>query len=332
MSASIQSKLEKLQADYNQVRGRPFNHFFCPVLFKDEDVLLCKAHIINLAFPNSSRAWTVQRSDVDNFYGSNFEADFIAIQYTGRWSPGEVLTDRTLSKRFNPKIAVDGEPVDYFVAHGNIPKHFTWIEFDDGERTIQLGLKMLPEDVLAAAGQKWEIEISKDVRVPVLVSLIKAAHLTLFEMLGYRYALSAGGYFVGRQILGEFFWQNYNKSKAEVLENAYSFFREFAHMVRPVQSCSLDLQGTITDGLLFICRGNDGSPWALIVFIKTSQSLHAVMIPIFDQPDAVAMFMGFLQNADDSVEANLCRFEQDQWKINKQSSKLFWPKSGILYP
>jgi hypothetical protein len=46
---------------------------------------------------------------------------------------------------------------------------------------------MHPEDVSAAVGQKWEIEISKDVRIPALVSLIKAAHLTFFEMLGYRF-------------------------------------------------------------------------------------------------------------------------------------------------
>jgi hypothetical protein len=332
VGANVHAKLEKLLADYDQVRGQPFSHFFCPILFIDEDVPLCQAHIINLAFPNSSRAWTIQRSDVDNFYGANFEADFIAIQYAERWSPSEVLTDKILSKRFKPRIVVDGMPVDHFIAHNDIPEHFTRIEFDDGERMVQFGLKMHPEDVLAAVGQKWEIEISKDVRVPALVSLIKAAHLTLFEMLGYRYALSAGGYFIGRQILGEFFLQNCGKPKTEVLEKAHSFFREFVHMVRPVQSCSPGLQGTITDGLLFISRGNNGAPWALIVFIKTSQSLHAVMIPIFDQPDAAAMFMDYLQNKNDSVEVTLCRFDQDRWRIDKKSSRLFWPKSGILYP
>jgi len=75
MSADFQAKLEKLRSDYHQVRGAPFSHFFCPVLFSDEDVPLCKAHIVNLVFPDSSRIWTVQRKDVDNFYGSTFEAD-----------------------------------------------------------------------------------------------------------------------------------------------------------------------------------------------------------------------------------------------------------------
>lgn len=332
MKVYVKSKLEKLRVDYTQIKGQPFVHFYCPMLFKDEDTLLCQAHIINYAFPNSSRAWTVQRSDVDSFYGSNFEADFIAIQYAEDGSPSQVLTDKTLSKRFNPRILIDDESVDYFVAQSSIPEHFTRIEFDNDGQSVQLGLKMPPEDVLAAVGQKWELEIDKDVRIAALVSLIKAAHLTLFDMLGYRYALSAGGYFVGRQILGEFFCQNRDKSKFEVLENALVFFREFAQMVRPVQSCRLDLQGTITDRQLLICRGSSGFAWALVVFVRTSRLLHAVMIPIFDQPDAVATFMGFLQNENDSIVVTFCRLEQGRWQINEESTKLVWPKSGILYP
>ena len=137
---------------------------------------------------------------------------------------------------------------------------------------------------------------------------------------------------MGRQILGEFFLQNHDKPKPDVLENAHPFFREFAHMVRPVQSSGLDLQGTITDRLLLICKGSSSSPWAFVVFIKTSQSLHAVMIPILDQSDIVAKFVRFLQGGSDSIEVNLGRFEQDHWEINKESTKLSWPKSGILYP
>lgn len=333
MKASVKSKLERLRTNYAQIRGQPFVHFYCPVLFKDERIPLCQAHIINYAFPNSSRAWTVQREDVDNFYGTNFEDDFLAIQYhaEGR-SPGEVLTDKTLSRRFRPKILVDGKPVDYFIANEGIPEHFTRVEFHSDGQSVQLGLKMPPDNVAAVADQKWEIEIAKDVRIPALVSLIKAAHLTLFDMLGYRYALSAGGYFVGRQILGEFFCQNHGKPKSKVVENALLFFQEFAHMVRPVKASDLDLQGTVTDGMLFVCREGGDFPWALIVFIRTSRVLHAVLIPVLDQPEAVATFLGFLQDQNDSIDASCCRFEQDRWEINEEVGKLVWPKTGILYP
>ena len=276
----------------------------------------------------------MQRRDVDNFYGSNFEADFVNIQYNGKLDPIKVVTDKTLSKKFRPKILVEDKPVDYFLARGDIPlEHFTPIEFqDDDGRTTLLGLKMAPENVRKAAEQKWEIEISKDMPIPTLVSLIKAAHLSLFEILGYRYALSAGGHFVGRTILGEFFLRNCDTPKPRVLENALPFFREFATMVRPAQVSEHNLQGTITDGLLFMCRDGRGSPWALIVCMRTSESLHFVMIPILDHPDKAARFIGFLRDQRGHLEGTLCQFDQGQWKVDNKSTNLFWPKEGVLYP
>ena len=336
MKSDVVSKLEKLCEDYSRIKGRPFAYFYCPILFRDEETPLCKAHIINQAFNISTRTWTIQRLDVDNFYGSDFEADYIAIQYiTQHWHPGEIITDKTLSKQFHPRILVDNKPVDFFVAQDRIPENYTCIEIQSGERSVRLGLKMHPIDFMALEERNLEIEINKDVRLPTLVSLIKAAHLTLFEMLGYQYALSAGGYFVGRQILGEFFLQNHNKiSKTEIFENGLLFFREFAHFVRPIQFCPFDARGTITDKLLLVCKGNNGAFWSFIVLVRTSQKLHAVLIPIFDEPDAVIKFNDFLKNDNDAIEANFCRYDQsqDRWEIDKKTLKLIWPKSGILYP
>jgi hypothetical protein len=332
MKTKVKSKLEELRADYAQVKGQPFVHFYCPILFEDEDVPLCKAHIINERFRNSSRAWTVQRRDVDSFYGSKFEDDFLAIKYhIENLSPDKVLADKKLSRKYRPEILVDDEPVDYFVAQGDIPEHFTNVEFNYDGQPIRLGLKMSPEDVSTVVEQKCELEVSKDVRIPSLVSLIKSAHLTLFELVGYRYAFSAGGYFVGQDILGKFFRDNHDKSRSTVLENAPRFFSEFVHMVRPVELCALDLQGTITDRQMLICRGSRGV-WALIVFIRTSSKLHSVMIPVFDQPDAVATFLSFLKNKNDSIEVMPCCYEQGQWEIRKELFRLIWPKKGILSP
>ena len=313
--------------------GVPFLHFFCPILFNDQDAPLCKAHIVNRFFPSSARAWTVQRKDVDNFYGSIFEADFGAIQYSGEEpNLGKTVIDRKLSQKFAPKIFVDDVPVEFFVAKEKIPKHFTPVVFDSDGQEIQLGLKISPEAMHAATGKKWKIEIEKDVRLAALVSLIKAAHLTLFEILGYRYALSAGGHFVGRQILGEFFLRNHDKRKTDVLKNARPFFREFAHMVRPVESSGIDFRGTINDKQLLVCKRNSTHPWAFIVFLKMSRSLHAVMIPILDQSFTAAKFIRFLQDEDDSIEVALSRFEQDHWTIDKESAEIRWPKSGVSYP
>jgi hypothetical protein len=330
MSDGMKSKLERLRADYAEVRGYEFAHFYCPILFRDEDVPLCRAHLVNEAFQNSSRAWTVQRQDVDSFYGSRFEADFISIEYhTEGLSPDQVLVDKKLTKRYSPQILADDQNVDHFVTQDDVPEKFTPVQFISDEQSLQLGLKISPED--SSTVTEWEIGINKDVRLPALVSLIKSAHLTLFEMLGYRYALSAGGVFIGRDILGKFFLENRDQPKARVLENASHFFQEFVHMVRPVEMASSDLQSTIADGKMLICRGS-GYAWALIVFIRTSSKLHVVMIPVFDRPDAVARFLSFLENENDSIEVMPCFYGQGQWEIAKEMYRLTWPKEGNLYP
>jgi hypothetical protein len=53
MNDFIRTKLEKLKADYFHVKEKPFSHFYCPILFRDEDQPLCRAHLINQAFKDS---------------------------------------------------------------------------------------------------------------------------------------------------------------------------------------------------------------------------------------------------------------------------------------
>src|SRR5215213_7730420 len=99
MNKAGRAKLEKLRADFAATTGEPFENFFCPILFRDERVELCRAHIINQAFRGSDPTWTIQRKDVDGFYGSLFEADFSVLQHRGKYDhPIDVLTDPKLSR------------------------------------------------------------------------------------------------------------------------------------------------------------------------------------------------------------------------------------------
>lgn len=340
MNVQLQSKLDKLRADYTQVTGQPFNDFFCPILFRDEKAKLCEGHIVNKAFPGSSRKWTVQRADVDSFYGSNFEADFVKLQLDNK-SPVEILFDNTLSQKLRPDIFINGKLMDYYIARkGDVipPNFFPYPMEYNGDEIICV-FKVSPQDFVELTGGNEEytltIETSKDLRLSAAVSLIKAAHLTLFETFGYSYALSPAGRLIGRDILGEFYLQNRAVTKkSEVLENAYEFFNEYAHMIRPVQQNYLNLQGSIDDNKFFVCKGFSygARPWAYIVTIKTSETRHCVMMPIFEELDAISTFLGFLKNSNESVEVNPYKFEQDHWEVNPNSFTLTWPKTGTLYP
>lgn len=332
MKEIVRIKLDKLREDFFQITGYRFIHFYCPILYKDEYKPLCMAHIVNTAFPNSARAWTVQREDVDNFYGSMFESDFTLLKHSKKYSPDEVLYDMKLSKILKPKILLNGNPVDYYYTEENIPEQFSPAVIDKNGETTKFALKMKPEAILAELSGVWETDFTKDLRLSALVSLIKSAHLTLFEILSYDYALTAGGNLVGQGILGNFYEKNKNKRKVDILNNALSYFQDFAHMVRPLSSNKLGFQGTISDYQFLICSDSNNMTWALIVFIKINQCLHAVLIPTFAQIEAIPKFLDFLKNDQEIIEVNFCRFKKGKIEISKDTIKLTWPKTGIIYP
>ena len=326
MAATIERKLDELRSDYEAVTGSTFSHFYCPILFQDDATKLCKAHIVNQAFAESSRAWTVQRTDIDGFYGSMFEADFVTIQDWNH-TPDEIIADPSLSQRLRPEILLGGDVVQHFVACGPVPNHFTEALASGG---VRLGLKIRPDDAAAAMSKGCEMKLGKDARLPALASLLKAAHLTLFDLLGYRYALSTGGRYLGRTILGEFFLQNEGLSKAEVIKNAVSHFSQYANMVRPLNDAPIKVLGTASDGLFLACFCEPQTLWAYVVFIRTSDRLHGVLVPILEEPSAVVRFMDFLKVGGGPIRANCCRLVGDKFTLKEQPDILEWPESEFL--
>lgn len=134
--------------------------------------------------------------------------------------------------------------------------------------------------------------------------------------------------------MGEFYLKNYKNTKKVVIKNATIFFKDFVHMVRPVQTCGFNFQGTISDRMVLVCVGSSAFPWAVIVFIRTGQLLHSVILPVFDQVDMISTFIDFLKNQNERIKVTLCTFNKykDRWESNKNPIYLKWPKTGILFP
>jgi hypothetical protein len=329
MNDSGAVKLKRMREDFRSVTGTSFAWFYCPILFRDEDVDLCKAHIVNRAFVSTPRSWTVQRADVDNFYGSFFEAEFVDIQHEGKASVDQCLTDKELAKKFRPDIRLRGDSVDYYVARANVPAGHSRIVLQTNVGNVELGLKVSPDEVAAAGSEDWQITIEKDLRIPALASLLKAAHLTLFEMLGYRYGLSAAGHFVGSTILGKFFSENREKNRAEVIANAAEHFAEFKNMVRPVVSDTPMLEGTAVDNRLYICETTAAIPWAFIIFVRTFPTKHAVLVPVFEHADSAARFVAFLKGEGGHVEAKFCMYANGAFSAAAKTTPFWWPKADL---
>ena len=322
------SHLELLRADYASVTGRPFEHFYCPILYRDDNTELCQAHVINKAFSDSDRQKTIQRADVDAWYGSLFEADFLAMQMKDKPIARQAVTDPDLGRRFNPKFTKDGEVVQHYTPSGPVPEYHTRVELDVDGQPVPLGLKLSPSELLDARCKTWEILVEKDLRLPALVSVLKAAHLTMFHLLGYRYALSAGGRFLGKTVLGDFFLKCQGMERAIALKEAEHHFKEFSGMCRPIAALSPDFSGTLTDRrcLLFMC-GMEA--WAFLVVVRTGIHSHVAVVPIMDHADSAARFVEFLRSPSRMVETRGARLNEDHIELSTTSQWVEWPDDPV---
>ena len=330
MDPDFERRLEVLRSDFQARAGFPFSHFYCPILFRDDEVELCKGHIVNASFPDSARNWVVQRKDVDSFYGASFESDFVNIQYGSLTFVDNVLADPCLSKKLRPKIRLGDQDVSHFVAYGPVPAHFTEAAVETPFGPVRLGLKIHPNEAMSSAGRNWSIAIEKDIRLPALVSVIKAAYLTMFNMVGYSYPLSAGGHLVGQDILGTFFLRNQAFGKSEITTNARTHFAEFANMVRPLLAPPSDVCGTVSDRFVFVCRCEADTVWGIIVFVRTSHLVHAALLPILETDRAADRFVTFLKERGCQIRANRCRFDGDKWHGSRDEETLTWPEADLL--
>jgi hypothetical protein len=171
--------------------------------------------------------------------------------------------------------------------------------------------------------------IEMDGRVAALVSLIKAAHLSLFHLLGYRYALKAAGLSVGHDVLGDFYLANRDKGKEGVRAAARTYFRQYIHMVRPIDRVEgTPPRGTVDDRAVNVCLGSSGRPFGLVVCVRSGPLLHAVLMPAFEHHESAAAYHGFLNNDNEALRLCDCEYDPTSicWRGTDQVVEAQWPK------
>ena len=333
MNANIRKRLEQLRADYESVSGRPWRFFYCPILHKDEETELCAGHVINRASEDADRSWTVQRKDVDNYYGTLFERDFLAHEKKVDLQVDEILADTKLSRQFKPKFVIDGQSVDHYRPQGAVPKQHSEFYVDSPAGHVRLALKISPDEMENVPGGRIQVIVDKDVRLAALASCLKSAHLTLFHLLGYRYALSYGGYILGKEILGDFFLKTREMERLSALEEAKVHFKKYQSLVRPVIEMSFDSEGTLTDNTLLLCI-SDNRFWAFNVVIRTGTQSHGVLVPILEDAESAARFHRFLESPFTRLAVKIARWDRDReiWEGSSHTQMIEWPQASLDAP
>ena len=216
---------------------------------------------------------------------------------------------------------------------GQLRNGFAILEIPGPKSVFELAVRL---DVESARldPKNFSYETSKDLRLSALVSMVKSAHLSMFSLQGYRYACLSTGMFVGKDILGKFFLENQHCPKAQVLKNALTYFREFQHMVRPLDGELAHLQGTLSDGRFLFCADSTGFPWGLVVFVKTADKRSAVLLPANTDGDAVFTYLSFLRNDRSSVYFmdGIFDSEKKAWRVDPTRKLGAWAKSANSYP
>ncbi len=282
MAGRFAVHLQEHLEDYRRATGgESFEHFLCPVTNRDEPGDLCLGHVVPEGLGKSSNVKVLQRADVDNFYGSVVEADMITAVTARTRTTADLILDPKLSRAFQPKIQVNGQDWEYYDNRGGRhgPNHTPVTMSDDKGQSREIVFKKTPEEIFEIEGELAHVVINRDSTPTMIAGLLKVAHLTMFRLVGYAYALSANGLWVGKDVLGKFFDENRGKPIAEAKVDLQDYFYEWRNAIRPISSTTGDYRGSVDDGKMIAVNGSSGLIYAIGVTVRTNNDLHQVLLP-----------------------------------------------------
>jgi len=274
MTDRLNARIDTLREDFQAETGNPFKHFFCPILHVDEPVPLCEGHIINKAF-GTCNAWVPQRQDVDNFFGSMVEADFISAVQDRSKPAFQKWIDPKLNRRYRPKLYSKGQGVQYYITKQikSVPGQTPFVVVNpNGELLGNIVIKKAPDEAKKLRATDLQVvAVPPATFVPAIIaSVLKAAHLTMFNLHGYRHVFStAGRYLAG--ILKEFYEKYKNTEKRSLSQELAAAFRPHESLISPaILKNTPVLAGTVIDNRILAAIGGTEGAFAFGVLIPAS--------------------------------------------------------------
>jgi hypothetical protein len=308
------------------------------MLMRDEPTELILGHVVNEKFERVPEFKVTQRKDIDGWYGSMFEADFLTLVRHQTKNMVDLFFDGKPPRGLRPVIKAGNEEIEYYLlkATDQLPTgQHTLLEMTgkDG-KTLRIALKRPPGEIKPLTNFKWHSEAIGDFRIAALVSVIKAAFLTLFWKAGYGYALSLAGRSIGYDLLGKFYLDNMEKSREDVLAAAMDFFKPYVNMVRPADYVEGTApRGTIEDNRALIWLGSSGQVLGIGVFVRTDDRLQMVMMPSYSDAEGVATYLDWLNNKRDALWVREGAFNMGtrRWDVCPERVPVIWPKTHATF-
>ena len=329
------TNLEALRDDFESVRGKPFKHYFCPILHVDENVQLSKGHVVPKSMGGVSRV--LQRKDVDNNFGSFFEAeaaDFITLDPNDALLGGNPETMRRVARRFKPQILADGmdKPIDGTYRKVGDDIHIV-VSLDD----LGIDPDNVPKTIVAKRIHSF------DARSSVLATALRTSHLCWFQKLGYRYVFSNEGLLVAhilRLFYREFIEPRYGEGKTksgsliseEVKREVNDLCLQFANLCRPlpksvVETFPDELRRGTPDSGWFMALWDGNQIYGRISLVRLADHYIRVMTPMITDARGWAM-IDLAVNLE--LEWSFAKWDSDMGRFEvgpPSGNKLIWPSS-----
>ena len=186
------NEIERYLADAEHCAGRRPSHFLCPILLEESpQVELIDGHILPQALRTASRATVLQRKDVDNFFGSKIEPALIEFVNSVTLTKSEFL-ERADGINI---VSENAGPLELFVPNRKSTPPFPKIGLKDSKGNV-IGSPHVKGSLDALGGSSGTAEVRGRMsfhKPSIDGAILKSAHLALFRLAGYRWALSPAG-------------------------------------------------------------------------------------------------------------------------------------------
>lgn len=335
------TNIERLRADFESVTGKPFRHFYCPILHLDEDTALTKGHVVPESLGGSARV--LQRRDVDQGFGSFFEAEAAdAIRHGLDAKPldvvfrGDSSEMKQLGRRFGFRLLLEGtdKPLD------------AWFRRVGDDAVLHVSREDLKQAVGEDDGRgtySGAVGVELDARSSILVTSLRTSHLAWFRLCGYRYVLCEEGRFVASVLRGVYQElieprRGPNRTKKgsliseRVKQEVDEYCFRFANLIRPVPdpamaTFSKAMQRGTPDTGHFLALWDGDEVYGKISTVKLGNQNIGVMTPVIDDARGLAL-VGVAANLELVVSEGWFDADAGMCRIDPPGRKAIWPSAN----
>jgi hypothetical protein len=252
------------------------------------------------------------------------EADFINVVQNRSKTPFDIWINSKLRRQYRPKLAMGDIPIDYYFPRDatQVPEHSRGWLVANGKQIAELVIKESPDALRNLSGQEMRVVLDVDLRPAVVASVLKAAHLSMFHLLGYRHVFSAGGLHLA-DTLKDFFLASRGRAKKDVVKDLETAFMPLSRLISPmlIKDASI-LNGTVFDNRVIGCIGGSQGLFAIGVIVPAAGDRFCVFLPS-GCGHTIDTYLGFLNDPPPFFHAKVFEYcpsdgaNAAYWKTSK---------------